>query len=300
MISFREDSAENVVDDWLGPSEASKTSHVLPSVDLPKTNQRLGLGFQGSKKQNTHNLAAKKDKKRVRSDEVVGDLHGVIEDDVEDSKLSAVAKKPKHQDIQKNNQQATKPPLKANTNNTDSTNAKADDSNKAGSGNTNTPTPSHHKPSAASQPAPKNSGDKQSPRPSHQQGGRGGRGDGGRGGGRGRGRGHGDYGRAGKPKEHGSQPILIDRGEIVNTHNDPTPPKPSSSTTSVNTSEGSATSPYKRKRPKTRSKQKNIRRDHRSDDQKPAHLQLGGAGDGGEEYRGRVLTEETKRRMQIT
>ena len=42
----------------------------------------------------------------------------------------------------------------------------------------------------------------------------------------------------------------------------------------------------KRKRPKTRSKQKNIRRDNRPVSNKPVHLQLGS-----KEYRGRPLTE---------
>jgi hypothetical protein len=45
----------------------------------------------------------------------------------------------------------------------------------------------------------------------------------------------------------------------------------------------------KRKRKKTRSKQKNIRRDNRQDTQKPEYLRVGSA-----EYRGRPLTDATK------
>lgn len=49
-----------------------------------------------------------------------------------------------------------------------------------------------------------------------------------------------------------------------------------------------------RKRKKTRSKQKNIRRDHREQDEKPIHLQFGS-----KEYRGRPLSQETKRALHI-
>jgi hypothetical protein len=53
---------------------------------------------------------------------------------------------------------------------------------------------------------------------------------------------------------------------------------------------------FKRKRTKTRSKQKNIRKDNRPDAKRPAYLQAGAPS---EEYKGRVLTEETKRRLGI-
>lgn len=46
------------------------------------------------------------------------------------------------------------------------------------------------------------------------------------------------------------------------------------------------TEKMKRKRPKTRSKQKNIRHDHRREDQKPEHLRIGSS-----TYTGRPLTE---------
>lgn len=48
-------------------------------------------------------------------------------------------------------------------------------------------------------------------------------------------------------------------------------------------------SPTKHKRKKTRSKQKNIRRDNRPDHARPQHLQLGS-----KDYAGRPLTENTK------
>lgn len=51
----------------------------------------------------------------------------------------------------------------------------------------------------------------------------------------------------------------------------------------------------KRKRPKTRSKQKNIRRDKRDTAFMPEHLKVGS-----EKYTGRPLTEETKKYMGIT
>jgi hypothetical protein len=51
----------------------------------------------------------------------------------------------------------------------------------------------------------------------------------------------------------------------------------------------------KRKRPKTRSKQKNIRRDKRDSAFMPEHLQMGS-----DKYTGRPLTEETKKYMGIS
>ena len=50
----------------------------------------------------------------------------------------------------------------------------------------------------------------------------------------------------------------------------------------------------KRKRKKVRSRQKNIRKDHRSTEAKPAHLVAGGA-----EYRGRPLTTETRKKLGL-
>lgn len=50
----------------------------------------------------------------------------------------------------------------------------------------------------------------------------------------------------------------------------------------------------KPKRVKTRSKQKNIRRDNRSAESKPSHLQIGS-----KEYSGRPLTQETKKLLGI-
>ena len=52
----------------------------------------------------------------------------------------------------------------------------------------------------------------------------------------------------------------------------------------------------KRKRTKTRSKQKNIRKDNRPDAKKPVYLQAGASLD---EYKGRMLTEQTKQRLGI-
>ena len=50
----------------------------------------------------------------------------------------------------------------------------------------------------------------------------------------------------------------------------------------------------KNKRLKTRSKQKNIRKDHRSDDKKPIYLQINS-----ENYTGRLLSDETKKRLGV-
>jgi hypothetical protein len=47
---------------------------------------------------------------------------------------------------------------------------------------------------------------------------------------------------------------------------------------------------FKKKKSKTRSKQKNIRRDKRPMDQRPEHLRDGGEGH-------RVLTDETKKKL---
>jgi hypothetical protein len=47
-------------------------------------------------------------------------------------------------------------------------------------------------------------------------------------------------------------------------------------------------------RTKTRSKQKNIRKDNRSNDAKPAHLQIGS-----KDYNGRPITKETKSKLKI-
>lgn len=52
--------------------------------------------------------------------------------------------------------------------------------------------------------------------------------------------------------------------------------------------------PIPLKRKKTRSKQKNVRKDNRANDQKPIHLQIGT-----KEYRGRPLTEATKKILAI-
>lgn len=51
----------------------------------------------------------------------------------------------------------------------------------------------------------------------------------------------------------------------------------------------------KLKRKKTRSKQKNIRKDHRSEDSKPAHLKFGA-----KDYKGRPITPATKAILGIT
>lgn len=50
----------------------------------------------------------------------------------------------------------------------------------------------------------------------------------------------------------------------------------------------------KRKRIKTRSKQKNIRRDNRPDDQKPSHLKFGS-----NEYKGRPITSQTREKLGL-
>eukprot|EP01031_Cornospumella_fuschlensis_P039935 gene39935-48636_t len=287
MLTFREDSVENVVDDWLGPTSAPKAANAARSIELPsKTNQRLGLGFQGSKKQSTHNLAAKKDQKRARSDEIVGDLHGVIEDDVDDSKLSAVAKKPKTQDTAKKTpHNSAKKEVKTVSNN-DNTISNVDITGSAISSS--------------------------APRPSHPFSGRGSQGvhqgDGGRGGSHG-GRGRGDgRGRGGGGRDIGiMKDRIIDRGEVIMLHdknassNNHTQPPSNPTPNPASPSIPNPDAPLKRKRSKTRSKQKNIRRDHRTDDQKPAHLHLSNiTADGSSgEYKGRVLTEETKRRLNI-
>lgn len=59
--------------------------------------------------------------------------------------------------------------------------------------------------------------------------------------------------------------------------------------------DGDGEKPFiKRKRPKTRSKQKNIRRDKRDSEFMPEHLKVGS-----DKYTGRPLTEETKKYMGI-
>lgn len=58
--------------------------------------------------------------------------------------------------------------------------------------------------------------------------------------------------------------------------------------------EEEAGEPRRRKRTKKRSKQKNIRRDKRSMDQRPAHLQ-----EGHESFTGRVMTDETRRHLGL-
>jgi hypothetical protein len=62
-----------------------------------------------------------------------------------------------------------------------------------------------------------------------------------------------------------------------------------------NTDNNNQDTDFKRKRTKTRSKQKNIRRDHREQDKKPIHLQFGS-----KEYRGRPLSKETKNVLNIS
>eukprot|EP01033_Poteriospumella_lacustris_P009518 gene9518-6821_t len=64
-----------------------------------------------------------------------------------------------------------------------------------------------------------------------------------------------------------------------------------STSTEYNADGGDFTAVKKRKRIKTRSKQKNIRRDNRPDDQKPAHLKFGKG------YMGRPITPQTKERL---
>lgn len=74
------------------------------------------------------------------------------------------------------------------------------------------------------------------------------------------------------------------------------PPSSSSEAVAPSTSteynaDGDFSAVKKRKRIKTRSKQKNIRRDNRPDDQKPAHLKFGKG------YKGRPITPQTKERL---
>lgn len=58
--------------------------------------------------------------------------------------------------------------------------------------------------------------------------------------------------------------------------------------------EEEASEPRRRKRTKKRSKQKNIRRDKRSMDQRPTHLQ-----EGHESFTGRVMSDETRRHLGL-
>lgn len=68
----------------------------------------------------------------------------------------------------------------------------------------------------------------------------------------------------------------------------------STNATIHNPQTSNSTEPFQRKKTKTRSKQKNIRRDTRPDDQRPAHLRLHV-----EEYQGRALTKETVSRLGL-
>lgn len=71
-------------------------------------------------------------------------------------------------------------------------------------------------------------------------------------------------------------------------------PPPSTHTDSNESSNNNGDKKKKKNRVKTRSKQKNIRRDNRPDTAKPQHLQLGAR-----DYNGRPLTKETKAILKI-
>lgn len=76
--------------------------------------------------------------------------------------------------------------------------------------------------------------------------------------------------------------------------NNPNPKKRLLEDSSINPTGTEGHEPRARKRTKTRSRQKNIRRDKRSDAFKPEHLRLGSS-----EYAGYQLTEETKGKLGI-
>ena len=69
----------------------------------------------------------------------------------------------------------------------------------------------------------------------------------------------------------------------------PNPPQPQSTQSHGALGEGEISQDQPPKRVKTRSKQKNIRRDKRAEEFKPSHLHIGS-----KEYTGRPLTKETK------
>lgn len=94
-------------------------------------------------------------------------------------------------------------------------------------------------------------------------------------------------------KNKSSVPLKVDNGKPVdlaksNPPADASVAEPASSTTGTEKPEDRVNSRI-RKRTKTRSKQKNIRRDNRAAENKPAHLHVGN-----KEYAGRPLTEQTK------
>ena len=90
-----------------------------------------------------------------------------------------------------------------------------------------------------------------------------------------------------QPQQSKSQP---EREAVVPPSSSSEAAAPSTST-EYNADGGDFTAVKKRKRIKTRSKQKNIRRDNRPDDQKPAHLKFGKG------YMGRPITPQTKQRL---
>jgi hypothetical protein len=111
-------------------------------------------------------------------------------------------------------------------------------------------------------------------------------------------------GQKGSVKSLAEQPVNTAATAIKATSTTyPSMPKPQAATKTLDLAtskkDGSENigSEYKRKRTKTRSKQKNIRRDNRPDDKKPAHLQA--AKEGSEEYMGRPLTDETKKILGV-
>ena len=90
-------------------------------------------------------------------------------------------------------------------------------------------------------------------------------------------------------------PTKSNNSNANNNHNKPQTPSDKSITSNNSNIEADGDEQQqKRKRKKTRYKQKNIRKDNRSDTQKPDHLKIGSL-----EYKGRPITAETKKILGI-
>jgi hypothetical protein len=233
MISYQEDSL-GIVNDWMEsmapsssdvPSGARQPSNNNDPLHLVATTNELksGLGYKTSKKEDKTKIdhvskmieKQQKAAKRKQEQALINDqrdLHGIIEDDVEESKTALVSNK-------------TKP----NANNKAINSKPNGKDNKAKAGNTNNK--DSYKSTATTTTA-----------------------------------------------DSKADTAIESIFSIGST----------SENTFYSADGGNSEKPYK-KRKKTRSKQKNIRRDNRPDTARPEHLQLGS-----QEYRGRQLTEETR------
>lgn len=233
MIAFQEDSM-GIVNDWMEslapassdfPSGARQSSNNDPLHLVSTMNElKSGLGYKISKKDDKtkvdhiSKMVEKQQKAAKRKQEQAlindqRDLHGIIEDDVEESKTALVYNKKKSD---ANNKTIN---VKPNGVNNKETKSKSDSANSSNKNTTTTPI-----------------------------------------------------------TEMKADKTIESIFAIGST----------SETTSFGENEGYTEQPYK-KRKKTRSKQKNIRRDNRPDTAKPEYLQLGS-----QEYRGRQLTDETR------